>query len=275
MGRERTFERDAALVLGVAVHRVDQAGAGDFVARLVERRREALRRDGGEAGCSAIQTAHIVTANSELVMKAAADREVGEILAAADLVVADGIGVVWAAGFLGTPLPGRVAGIDLAFALIRLAAARGWRVFLLGGEPGVAAEAAAFLCRRFPDLLVSGTHHGYFSPVEEEQVLRQIADSRSDLLLVAMGAPRQERWIAAHRRQLGAAVAIGVGGSFDIWAGRKRRAPLWLQRCGLEWAYRLAREPARIWRMSALPRFVLAVLRQKWQIGGGGRGKDK
>ncbi len=214
---------------------------------------------------------HVITANPELVMSAVdshpLSRQVLDIFHNASLVVADGIGVVWASRIFGTPLPERVPGIELAEGALAAAGEEGRRVYLLGGEPDVAAEAAARLTQRFPGLRVAGTHHGYFSEDEVPRLVEEIAEASVDLLLVGLGAPKQELWIAAHRKRLQAKVVIGVGGSLDVFAGRTRRAPLVYQTLGLEWAYRLAREPRRVRRMAALPRFVARVLWRQWQKG--------
>lgn len=202
----------------------------------------------------------VVTANPETVMKAGEDRELMEILQAAHLVVADGIGIVWAARWLGTPVPERVPGIELAAQIVDLAAQRGYRVYLLGGAPGVAAEAARCLEKRYPGLVIAGVQHGYFTPEEEEGVVAEVAAARPHILLVGLGMPKQEKWIYRNRQRLGVQVAIGVGGSLDVFAGRVRRAPGWMRRRGLEWLYRLLSQPQRLLRMLALPRFVLKVL---------------
>ena len=212
------------------------------------------------ASFMAVDQCHlVVTANPETVMKAGEDRELMAILQEAQLVVADGIGIVWAARCLGTPLPGRVPGVELAEALV---AQRGYRVYLLGGAPGVAAEAARCLERKYPGLVIAGVQHGYFSREEEEGVVAAVAAARPHLLLVGLGMPKQEKWIYRHRQRLGAAVAIGVGGSLDVFAGKVCRAPDWMCRRGLEWLYRLLSQPQRFFRMLALPRFVLKVLAQ-------------
>lgn len=180
----------------------------------------------------------------------------------ADLVTADGEGILWAGRVAGTPFPQRVTGIDLLLHLAREAAVEGWRVYLLGSAPGVAREAADNLQNLFPGLQVAGTHHGYFTAPEEPEVVRQVARSRPQLLFVALGAPRQELWIHRYLEQLEpGVVAMGVGGSFDVIAGRVPRAPVWMQRLRLEWLGRLVREPSRWRRMLVLPKFMWLVLK--------------
>jgi N-acetylglucosaminyldiphosphoundecaprenol N-acetyl-beta-D-mannosaminyltransferase len=176
-------------------------------------------------------------------------------------VVADGIGVVWASRRVGCPLPERVPGIELMEALCARAEAEGWAVFLLGGLPGVAEQAALALSRRWPRLRVAGTHHGYFS--EDGPVVEQVARSGAQVLFCGLGSPRQELWLARNLARLGVQLAMGVGGSLDVLAGRTPRAPLWLRRLHLEWLYRLLREPRRWRRQLALPRFAWLVLRSR------------
>ena len=154
-----------------------------------------------------------------------------------------------------------MAGIDLVAGLARLCSERGWRPFLLGARPGVAEAAAARLAERFPGFHAAGTWAGEPGAAGDAEALRRIAAARPDLLLVAYGHPRQERWIARNRKQLPVPLAIGVGGAFDFVAGRVRRAPGWLRRMHLEWLFRLLIQPWRARRMVVLPKFVLAVLR--------------
>ncbi|HWQ61013.1 MAG TPA: WecB/TagA/CpsF family glycosyltransferase [Negativicutes bacterium] len=216
------------------------------------------------AGFVAAGGPHLVaTANAEMVMAAGQDAELARILAAADLVVPDGAGVVWAARRLGHPVPERVAGIDLAQALLARAAAAGWRVYFFGGAPGIAARAAEAATARWPGLTVAGVRHGFFTAVESDGITADIKAASPHILLAALGVPKQEKWLAANAAKLAVPVSMGVGGTFDVMAGVARRAPLWMQRAGLEWLYRLGREPSRLPRMLALPRFVLRVLAAK------------
>lgn len=222
---------------------------------------EAVARAAAWLQGAAERPAHIVTANPEMVMLAREHAGLAAALQDADLVVADGIGVVWAARLLRQPLPHRIPGIDLTSRLLDVAAQTGAGVFLLGARPGVAEEAARRLKEKHPGLVIAGTHHGYLDPGDEERVVRQINASGAALLLVAMGVPRQELWIARHRDRLAVRLLIGVGGAFDVYAGRVRRAPKWLQELGLEWAYRVLQEPRRLTRLAALPRFVLLAVK--------------
>jgi N-acetylglucosaminyldiphosphoundecaprenol N-acetyl-beta-D-mannosaminyltransferase len=204
----------------------------------------------------------IATVNPEFVMLARKDAEFREVLGAADLCLADGVGLLWAASATGQRLPERVTGSDGLPAIAERAAREGWRLYLLGAAPGVAAQTAEILAARYPGLQVAGIYAG--SPGEEEAagIIAGIRASRPDVLFVAYGAPNQDLWIARHRAALGVPVMMGVGGAFDHIAGVRRRAPLWVRRFNLEWLFRLLTQPWRWRRQLALPRFVWLVL---WQ----------
>ena len=205
----------------------------------------------------------VATANAEMVMLAQQDQELFAILNSAELVLADGAGVVWAARRLAAGVPERVAGYDLTQELLKHAATTGYKVFWLGAAPGVAETAAAKAAAKFPGLNTVGTHDGYFD-CDDDKMRRIIRESQADILLCALGVPKQEKWLSQYRDELGAKVLIGVGGTFDVMAGNVKRAPLWMQRAGLEWSYRLLRQPSRIVRMMALPRFVARVMVAAW-----------
>ncbi|WP_240610752.1 WecB/TagA/CpsF family glycosyltransferase [Ammonifex thiophilus] len=211
----------------------------------------------------------ILTLNPEFLFRAQKERDLLEIAWRASLVTADGVGILWAARQLGFSLPERVAGIDLMVALCRRAAAEGLRVYFLGGRPGVAEEAAQKLLQRFPSLKVAGTQHGYFTPAEEPEVLERVRRASPHFLFVGLGSPRQERWIDRHKEELGVPILMGVGGSFDVLSGRVKRAPLWWQKMGLEWLWRLINEPRRLGRMTSLPRFAWRVWRSRKGKSGG------
>ena len=204
----------------------------------------------------------IATVNPEFVVRAQEDEAFRQVLQQADLCIPDGIGLVWASRWLRRPLPERVPGSELIYDLAALAARHEWRLFLLGAAPGVAVEAAAILQGRFPGLQIAGTYAGSPDLAENETIVDQINRSKADILYVAYGAPRQDLWIARNKELLATVrLALGVGGSLDFITGRSQRAPRWLQRLGLEWFYRLLREPWRWRRMLALPRFVWQVVR--------------
>lgn len=205
----------------------------------------------------------IATANAEMLMMTKRDSGLKRILQECDLVLPDGAGILWAGEQLGTPFPERVTGADLTERLLYLAAEMDWPVYFLGGAPGVAAEAARRFRAEKKEFPLAGTHDGYFDSEEEKKVIEDIRESGARLLLVGLGVPKQEYWIRRHRDELGPVLAMGIGGVFDIMAGRLTRAPLWMQRHRLEWAYRLFLEPRRIGRMMALPRYMLAVKRWK------------
>jgi len=203
----------------------------------------------------------IVTANPEMIYASDCDLQLKELINSAQIVTADGIGVVWAAQQLGTPVQERVTGIDLVQALFPVSNAGKWRIFFLGGKPGVAEQAVYQVNSEYPEIVLKASH-GYFSPEEELQVLDEIRSFRPDILLVGLGAPRQEYWIAEHPGL--ASVSIGVGGSFDALAGTVVRAPKRVQELHVEWLYRLWKEPRRWKRQTVLPRFVGKVLWQKY-----------
>ena len=200
----------------------------------------------------------VVTPNPEIVQRAGKDREFAGILSKAHLVIPDGIGVIYASKILGRPLKERVPGIDFASALLGRAAGAGKRLFLLGAAPGVAEQAAANLRSAYPGLTVCGVHDGYFQ--EDGPVADAIRQAQADIVFVCLGFPKQEKWIAANGAAAGARLYIGLGGSLDVFAGKVERAPESFQRLGLEWLYRLMKEPSRIGRMAKLPLFLVSAV---------------
>lgn len=191
---------------------------------------------------------HVVV-NVDKLVKASRDEELRRIINACDLVNVDGMPVVWAARLLGKPLKERVAGIDLFEALMRRAAEQGWRVFLLGARRHVVDEVAATYVRRYPGLVLAGVRDGYWQGEQEEaEVVRMVADSRADLLFVAISSPKKERFLGKYQAEMKIPFAMGVGGSFDVATGRVKRAPGWMQRAGLEWFYRFLQEPRRMFQ---------------------------
>ncbi|MBS3938243.1 MAG: WecB/TagA/CpsF family glycosyltransferase [Peptococcaceae bacterium] len=200
----------------------------------------------------------IVTANAEIIYTAYRQPEFMATLHAAELVTADGMGVVLASRLLGDPVPERVSGYDLLHELAGRAADLGLRVYLLGGKSGVAEKAADKLKALYPGLNIVGTRHGYFADGESRAVISEINACAPDMLVAALGL-RGDFWLAEHKEALSCA-ALQVGGSFDVLAGHAVRAPLFLQRTGFEWAYRLYKEPWRYKRMLTLPKFMVAVI---------------
>ena len=206
------------------------------------------------------QPFRVVTANPEMIYAANHDKGLRDLINSADLVTADGIGVIWAADVLGTPLLERVTGIDLLQTLFPIAGERNWRVFFLGGQSGVAEKAAAHVQQEFPGIIWQA-ENGFFSSEYEVEVREKIRLFKPDLLLVGLGAPRQDYWIAANSEL--ASVAIGVGGSFDALAGIVIRAPQWIRKLKIEWLYSLWQVPWSWRRQMVLPRFVLKVIKEK------------
>lgn len=202
---------------------------------------------------------HIITLNAEIIYKAQSNLKLKKIINEAALVTPDGSGVVWAADYLNDPVPERVTGIDLVGKLAELAPRKNWKIYLYGGAPTIAELAADNLRQKHPGIQILGTCHGYIKEHEQEKLLTDIKTKRPDILLVALGAPRQEYWIKEHLQDLQIPVAIGVGGSLDVISGKVQRAPLFFQKTGLEWLYRLLKEPHRIGRMMALPKFTRLV----------------
>lgn len=231
-------------VLGVRVDCLDMAAA---LTRI-----EELAGDGGH---------HLVaTVNPEFVMRAKADPEFARVLESADLCLADGSGVVWAARRQGCAMREPVTGVDIIPPLAALCARQHLKLFLLGAAPGVADDLAARLRAEHPDLEVAA-HAGSPDPSADAENLALIRAHKPQVLLVAYGHPKQEMWIDRMRDSLGVAVAMGVGGSFDYLTGRVPRAPAWMRRAGLEWLFRLVRQPWRARRMAVLPIYALRVLR--------------
>ncbi|WP_149402030.1 WecB/TagA/CpsF family glycosyltransferase [Dictyobacter arantiisoli] len=202
----------------------------------------------------------IITVNPEFVMAAQRNTLFRQCINQAALVMADGIGIVLAARYLRQPTPERVTGVDTLVDLAHLCASHSYRLYLLGAAPGIAEEAAQRLLNLAPGLMIAGTYAGSPAPAEEDEIIERIRTSQADVLCVAYGAPAQDLWIQRNLSRLPVAVAMGVGGSFDFLTGRQRRAPRWLQQLGLEWLYRLYREPWRWRRMLALPQFALQVV---------------
>ena len=209
---------------------------------------------------------YVVTPNPELVDRARREADFQRALNGADLVLPDGIGVVYAARILGRALKGRCPGIDFAGKLMEYMARSGLRLYLLGAKPGVAAAAAARLEVRYPGLVICGTHDGYFK--EDGPVVEAIRSAGADVVFVCLGAPKQEYWMVKNGPATGARLMAGLGGSLDVFAGVVERAPEAWQRLGLEWLYRLTREPKRIGRMARLPLFLVAALGERGKAGG-------
>ena len=230
-------------ILGVKVDSVTMAQAIAQVEGYMDERKNVL----------------IATANAEMIMRATHDTELKDILNDAALVVPDGAGTVWAAHHLGYEMPERVAGFDLAQELMRIAPSKKQKVFFFGSAPGVAEKAKAKAEELYPGIEIVGTRDGYFKAEDEAAIIEEIKAAQPDLLLAALGVPKQEKWLHAHLKELNVPVAIGVGGTLDVMAGVMKRAPYWMQKAKLEWLFRGLLQPKRAGRLMALPKFVLKV----------------
>lgn len=207
------------------------------------------------------EQAFVVTANAEIIMMCQQDKEYNTIVSErADLVLPDGAGAVWAGRYLGNEVPERVAGFDLYNQLLKLSADKGYKVYFFGGAPGVAEAAKNKAEELYLGVQIVGCRNGYFTEAEEEAIIKEINDAAPDMLFVALGAPKQEKWLVKYRNQLKPRILMGIGGSFDVLAGKMERAPKWMQEASLEWAFRLYKQPSRFMRMLALPKFVLKVI---------------
>ncbi|MCI6171346.1 MAG: WecB/TagA/CpsF family glycosyltransferase [Selenomonas bovis] len=234
-------------ILGVPV---DAITMGEAVARIdgfIEKRTPVL----------------VATANAEMLMRATHDGALRRILQGAAMVTPDGAGTVWAAHHLGYAMPERVAGYDMVQELMREAPAKRRRIFFFGSAPGVADKAKKKAEQLYPGIEIVGTRNGFFTAADEPAIIEEIKAAHPDILLAALGVPKQEKWLAKHLGELGVPVAIGVGGTFDVMAGVMKRAPRWMQRAKLEWLFRGMMQPKRAGRLLALPRFVLKVHAQK------------
>jgi len=204
----------------------------------------------------------VVTPNAEMIMQAQRDARLKRIINHADLALPDGAGVVIASKILGSPLPERMAGIDVVQELFKLGNQAGYSFYFLGGAPNIAQQAKQRVLSTYSKLKIN-VHHGYLNKELEEKVINDIMNKAPDILLVGMGVPLQEKWLASYVYQFTGLVGIGVGGTFDVLAGAKQRAPKWMQQLYLEWLYRVWQEPERITRIAQLPKFIQQVLQQK------------
>jgi len=211
---------------------------------------------------------HVATSDANAILRAQEDPEYAEILRRAALITPDGFGVVWGMRLLNLPVYERVTGVDMVTGICEMADKKGYSIYILGSAPGIAATAAEKLSERYPGMRIAGTQHGFYSQenISEDEVVQRIREAKPDVLFVAFGIPKQEKFIAQHFDELQVPVSIGVGGSFDVYSEKLKRAPLYIQRSGLEWAYRVWQEPWRWRRMSYVPRFMVFAVRT-WIFG--------
>lgn len=206
---------------------------------------------------------HVVTLNASMLGRAVRDEGFRQIVNNAALVTADGMGTLLLGSILGVRFPERVAGVDLVDRLCEMCAGNGFRVFLYGSAPGVADEAAKRLRERHPGLHIAGSRHGYLETDEALQLVEQIKKNAVDVLLVALGSPKQEEWLARNLSGTGAHVGIGVGGSLDVYSGRLSLAPRWIRGIGMEWLYRIVKEPRRWRAVVPVPGIFMAALKER------------
>lgn len=234
-------------VLGVPVSLLDTPGTIDVFERLIAERSPHL----------------VVTADATAIVIANEDAEFARILEKASFITSDSAGVRWALRKLGVSNPPQVSGVDLVSELTELSAMKGYRVYFLGSEPGIAERAAERMRLKFPGCNIVGTHHGYFPAESDEVVAQEVAELKPDILFVAMGMPRQEKFILKTMDIIQAPIAMGVGGSFDVYSGKTIRAPRIFRWAHCEWLWRLMLDPRKMYKVRKLPKFVLMMLRSR------------
>ncbi len=240
----RVDERDRVNILGVLLDRIDYCEGCNKVKIFLQSYGNRI----------------IITPNAEIIMAARKHPELKAALNAADICLPDGIGVVMASRILGRPLAERTTGFDFMMKVIGMAEKKGLSLFLLGGKPGIAEKAGEKIKAMFPGIQIAGSHHGYFKEDDEQEVIDIINAKKPDILLAAMGCPKQELFMTRNKDKLQFRVAMGIGGSLDVLSGAVRRAPVFMQQVGLEWLYRLITQPSRFKRMSVLPLFLTEVI---------------
>ena len=230
-------------VLGIEFDNTDILEAVERAIRLMEERRHA----------------YVVTPNPEIILESQKNEKLASAVKSADMVLPDGVGVIYASHILGTPIKNRIPGIDFASALMARISENGRKVFLLGAKPGVAELAGERLADRYPGLVICGVNDGYFEEEDTEFIIEKINSASPDLVLVCLGSPKQEIWMKNNAELLDTGLLIGLGGALDVYAGVVERAPRKWRSMGLEWLYRLIREPKRIKRMVKLPGVIVAA----------------
>ncbi|MBF8983382.1 WecB/TagA/CpsF family glycosyltransferase [Lutibacter sp. B2] len=239
--------RDRVEIMGVPIDKGNLNDARERFIRLLE-----------EESCSTI-----ITPNTEIVMEAQKDHKLLNVIKNADLVIPDGIGLIYASKIKRKGLTDRVTGVDLMYKVLEYCDRNSKKIYIFGGKPGVSEKATENILKKFPNINVVGNRSGYFKLEEEQEIIENINKSEPDILFTGLGAPKQEKWMDQYKSQLKVRVAMGVGGSVDIWAGTAQRAPEIYQKLGLEWLYRLKKEPWRYKRMMMLPKFMIKVLLSK------------
>lgn len=206
---------------------------------------------------------HIITLDASMCVMAEQDEKLRKIIEDSALITPDSVGILWACKRTGNPLRGRVSGVELVERLCSLSPERGYRLFFFGAAPGVADQAAEKMRLKYPGCEIVGTRNGFFTDKDDNDIVEQIQKAKPDILCVALGIPKQERWISEHIHKLEVPISIGVGGTFDVLSGNVRRAPMWMRKLSLEWLHRLISNPKKIGKVMTLPKFVLLVLRMR------------
>lgn len=238
--------RDFAKIMGVPFPKLTLDHSVELISDVIERQSPELF--------------HVVTGNPEILMSCQHDRSLRTIIDEAGLVTADGIGVVMVSRLRGEGLPERVTGCDLLLKLLEAGDRKKWSFYLLGADENTSRKAADVISRRYPNAEIRGRHHGFFDPSEDERIVQDVRAAGADVLVVALGAPYAERWIYKYRNELNSRIAIGVGGTLDVIAGKVPRAPLLWRKMNLEWLFRLVNQPSRWRRQLVLPRFAVKAL---------------
>jgi len=236
-------------ILGVPIDSVTLAEAGERTKELIEESNKTCKM--------------IFAPNTEFIIKANGDKEFFDILKQSDLSTPDSVGVELGAKLQGKAFKQRIPGQSYFREILRLGLKENWTFYLLGGEEAVIREARENIIKMYPSIKIVGTHNGFFNSEEEKKMIQEINELQPNVLFVALGAPRQEKWIYNHRHELKVDVAAGQGGTFDFEAGKLKRAPITIQKIGLEWLWRLIQEPWRIVRMMALPAFLFKIIISK------------
>ncbi|MGH4123463.1 MAG: WecB/TagA/CpsF family glycosyltransferase [Clostridium sp.] len=237
---------DNVKILGVSFSKMNMKETVNIIANKIE--------------CNNKSIFNIITGNPEIVLQVQKDPELKTILNEADLITPDGEGIVLASRWKGEPLFERVTGVDLLLEVLKMGNQRGWSFYFLGADEQVNKKATENILEEYPNVILSGRHHGYFDNVQEGKILVDIESKRPNILIVALGAPRAEKWIYSYKHRLPVKVAFGVGGSLDIISGKTARAPQKWQQLKLEWLYRLIIQPSRLRRQMVLPIFAYKSL---------------